>query len=204
MEPIKITQNLINSAASVYANKPAEAAAQISKSAQEFISKLTNSSTEVIENFLKTNTRPVPLRDKDALMYRYNNLLLYRSNGNTAQNLETNLKMCQKHGIAPRFVQYFKLDKDDFLTIMDVNAEKIIPYFKVADKVPQKTKQNFETKIRSLIQNGELNREIFANKNPLFVTPDAKTIVYADWAEVSPLMKSDRAEILQKIKDWHI
>lgn len=204
MEPIKISQKLISSAIPENLRQDAVPLERISNAAKEFVNKLSNSTTKTIENFLHTQTRPVPLRAQDATMYRYNNLLLYRTNGYKSENLERNLKMLEKDGIAPKFIQYFKLGKDDFLTVMEVNGEKLIPYFKVAEKVSTKTKQNFETQIRRLVNDGMLNREIFANKNPLFVTPDAKTIVYGDWAETAPILQSERAGILNKIQNWHI
>lgn len=204
MEPIKITQKFIKSAISESFKQEIIPSGKISDAAQEFVNKLSNSTTKTIENFLHTQTRPVPLRAQDSTMYRYNNLLLYRTNGYKSENLEQNLRMLEKDGIAPKFVKYFKLGNDDFLTVMEVEGEKLIPYFKVADKVPQKTKQNFETQIRNLINGGILNREIFANQNPLFITPDAQKIVYADWAETSPLLHSERAGILNKIQNWHI
>lgn len=202
MDNIKILQNLVKSAQQMA--PPPKESLKISAAAQEFVEKLSNSTTDVILEFLQTKTKPVHLRSAENKLYRLDNLLLYRSNGSTAYKLEENLKSFEHTGLTPNFVKYFQLGKDDFLTVMDVDTKTIVPYVKVADKVPQQTKQKFENAVRSLYSGSFINREIFANKDALFVTPNGQKIFCADWGDVQYLSSSDKNGFADAMKRWHV
>ncbi len=206
MDSMSITQKLINSAKSAAGKLvPKYPDQSISETALEFVQKISNSKPAVIAEFLEKKTKPVPLRSEDAKLYRYNNLLLYRSNGDRAFNLEQNLRDFADTGMTPRFVKYFSLGQDDFLTIMDVNEKALVPYYKVADKVKPEVKQAFRNNVKNLLNGKVLNRELFANKDALFVTSDGKRIVFGDWAEISYLLQPDEVKNVNAMfKTWHI
>ncbi len=206
MDSMSITQKLINSAKGAV-NKlvPKYPDQNISETALEFLQKISNSTTEVITTFLEKKAKPVRIRSEDAKLYRYNNLLLYRSNGDKAFNLEQNLKDFAHAGITPRFVRYFSLGQDDFLTIMDVNEKALIPYFNVADKIKPEVKNAFKSNVKKLLNGKILNKELFANKDALFVTSDGKRILFGDWADVSYILQPDEVRnVNEMFKNWHI
>ena len=206
MDPVSITQKFINSAKGAV-NKlvPKYPDQNISETALEFVQRISNSTTKVITEFLEKKTKPVQIRSEDAKLYRYNNLLLYRSNGEKAFNLEQNLKDFEHSGITPRFVKYFSLGQDDFLTIMDVNEKALVPYYKVADKIKPEVKQAFKNNVKKLLNGKILNRELFANKDALFVTSDGKRILFGDWADVSyHLQHGEIKNVNEMFKNWRI
>ena len=129
---------------------------------------------------------------------------MYRSNGIKSLNLEQNIKTIQNQKLTPKFVQYFQLGEDDFLTVMEVNEKNIIPYNKAADKVNPTTKLTFKNEVQKFIQKDLINKEIFANRDALLVTDDYKEIVFADWAQIDILAKNEKLRINEFLKNWHI
>lgn len=204
MNPVNVTQKLINSAVPLTDKVKDSAAASISSATLEFVDRLSNSSTEMILDFIEKNARRVKVRSANDNLYRYNNLLLFKSNGQKAYNLEQNLKAVQDSGTAPKFVSYLEIGKDNFLTILEADADKIIPYTKVADKVKPEVKQKFINNVQKLLNDGVLNREVFANKDALFVTQNGKKIVYGDWSDIAFLNSNEKQKLLEVVKKWQI
>lgn len=178
------------------------AAEKIKWQTSDFLSKLQSSHTETIIEFLETKAKPIKIRSKENNLYVYDNILMYRTNGHDAYTLEQNLKAVEDSELAPKFAEYFQLGDDDFLTVMTVDAENIIPYSEAAGKISSKTKYLYKSNISKLISKGILNREIFANKDTRFVTSDGNRIFCADWGNISFLDKSEREQILKSIEKF--
>ena len=206
MKNIDIDTKIINSAIKTVNSAMNDANVHaVSDKTKDFVSKVINSSTEVIDNFLKTRTQKIQTRDTASKLYRYENVILCRADGRTSYNLEQNLNLVKEFGIAPRFVHYFELGRDDFLTIMEISDKNLVPYYQAADKVPEKVKQEFVSNVKNLYQNKHIvNKELFANKDGLFVSEDTGNIVYADWNQIHFLSPEDKKGMAGFIKDWHI
>ena len=48
---------------------------EFSKKTKDFVNKLSNSTTEIIKDFLSKDAKQIPLRDKECKLYQYDNLL---------------------------------------------------------------------------------------------------------------------------------
>ena len=175
----------------------------INKESLDFVEKLSNSTTETILDFLEKNTRKIKTNNKSKL-YQYNNLILIRSDGDTAYQIEKNLKFLGIDEIAPQYIKYFQLDKNDFLTILELNNKETTPYTEVANKIPIEIKKSFKTKIQNLADKGIINQGIFTNKDALFVTQDCKKIIFADWSNLYILKQNEKNLIQEKLKNWQI
>jgi len=172
----------------------------ISHETMEFVDKIKNSSTEIVLEFLNKNAIKVPTRDSGNQLYVYKNLFLHRTNGQKALNIEENLKNIPNHDFIPTYVKHFELGNDDFLTILESGNEKFLPYRKVAIK--PEIKEKFKNELSDMAKNGVFNKEILANRNPLFVTPDGSHITYGDWSFVDIINNANEKNvILNKIKD---
>ncbi len=183
--------------------KMAQEITSINKESLDFIEKLSNSTTETIQDFLKKNTKKIKTNNKSKL-YQYNNLILIRSDGDMAYQIEQNLKFLGIDEIAPKYIKYLQLDKNDFLTILELNNQKIMPYTEIADKIPFGIKKNFKEKIQNLASKGIINREIFTNKDAFFVTKDCQKIIFADWSNLYILNQDEKKLIQEKLKNWEI
>lgn len=170
----------------------------------DFVEKIHNSTTSTIIDFLENNTKPVKLRGSDERLYRYKNILLYRSNGTKAFNLEQNLKLQEIKDIAPQYVKYFKLGKDDFLTVLETNTEHLVPYAQFQEKISPSVKQEFKSRIIQLAKAGLVNREVFANKEALMLTKDGKHIIAGDWGEINTIPAKDKASFYEFLKKWQV
>lgn len=175
----------------------------INKESLDFVEKLSNSTTETILDFLEKNTRKIKTNNKSKL-YQYNNLILIRSDGDTAYQIEKNLKFLGIDEIAPQYIKYFQLDKNDFLTILELNNKETTPYTEVANKIPIEIKKSFKTKIQNLADKGIINQGIFTNKDALFATKDCKKIIFADWSNLYILKQNEKNLIQEKLKNWQI
>lgn len=202
MKPININKNFINTPQTYFSEAPL--ISPVSAATREFVEKLSNSTTEVITEFLKKNAKPVKVRSEGDELYRYNNLLLMRTNGNKAAKLEENVEQMKSSGLAPKFVQYFQLGKDDFLTILEADGERLLSYTKNAAKIPPQIKQIFKDKVQKLAARGIINREIFANKDALLITQDGKKIIFGDWCELSPISPAEQQIFHKIISKWQI
>lgn len=205
MKPININPKImINPTMHTYMiEPPASLLRPISKGTKEFVQKMANSTTDVILRFISNNGKEIKLRSNDDKLYRYKNILLYRSNGAKAYQLEQNIKIFQGSGIAPRYVNYFELGKDDFLTVMETNGEKALPYRKNADRIAPEEKQKFVKRVQSLLDQGFVNREIFANEEAYLVTSNGE-VLFADWSEVNAINKSEISHYNRFMKDWSL
>ena len=178
-----------------------EMAADISRKTQTFIDKLSNSSTEIIKTFLDKNAREIPTRNNKSKLYHYDNLLLTITDGQQAYNLEQNLKIIQNKGIAPKYVQYFEIGKDEFLTVLEGDKESLIPYNESIGLLSGKEKHQFKSDLKDIVLNtGFVNKEIFANKEPLFVGKESKSIIYGDWEQLSPSESGTKQQYLNQIE----
>lgn len=200
----KITNKIVDSASKQLSKAKNVTNDAISSSTKEFINRLSNTGSEAIIEFLENNTKPVKIRNSNNKLYRYNNLLIQRTNGYTAEVLEDNIKRFQDSNFAPKFVHYFKLGNDDFITILEANTTKLLPYTPNADKISQVTKQTFIQRVNALVKRGYVNREIFANKDAMFVSADGNNIIFADWSEVSPLSAGQKSKLLEYVNNWKI
>lgn len=130
--------------------------------------------------------------------------MLYRSNGTKAINLEQNLKVPAINDIAPKYVQYFKIGKNDFLTILETDTEHLLPFTQVEQKVAPQVKQEFKKRIIQLANAGMVNREIFANKESLLITKDGKHIIAGDWGEINTIPEKDKRPFYEFLKNWQV
>lgn len=170
----------------------------------DFVEKIRNSTTSTILKFLETNTNPVKLRGTDEKLYRYKNILLYRSNGTKAINLEQNLQVPEVNEIAPKYVQYFQIGKDDFLTILEADTEHLLPFAQVEQKVSPQVKQEFKKRVIQLAKAGLVNQEVFANKEALLLTKDGKHIIAGDWGEINAIPSNDKPSFYEFLKKWQV
>lgn len=205
MENINITKKIIDSAKNTAKETVKKAELPISDSTKDFVSRIYNSTTEVIDNFLKTKAQEIRTRDLGSKLYRYENVIMYRAKGRNSYNLEQNLGFLNEFNVAPKFVKYFELGENDFLTVLELSDKKLIPYAEVANKIPEQVKQKFVNDVKELYQKKNIvNKELFANKDALMVTNDGKNIVYADWSQIHFLKPEDKKNMAEFIKDWKI
>lgn len=198
MNPIGFNKRIINNAAS--AETPA-VAAQVSAKTMDFVNRIFNSTTEVILDFLGTKTKQIKLRNSSDSLYCYENCLLVRSNGQRAYDLEQNIREIESIGIAPRFVKYFQLGEDDFLTVLETGEGKLSSYCENVQRVSQKAKQSFKTGVKELLDKGFTNKEMFTNKDA-FLLDDSGKIVFADWTGLEYVSGTKKQALENHLKNW--
>ena len=184
-------KNSVNKMQDFYANTgmkkaDSEMINEFSKKTKDFVNKLSNSTTEIIKDFLSKDAKSIPLRSQESKLYQYDNLFLAITNGKTAYDLERNLKFFQKEGVMPKYVKYLELGNNEFLTILEGDKEALIPYSEARSFLSDKNKQLFKSGLKDIASNtGYINKEIFANREPLFVGKENKNIIYGDWQALS-------------------
>ncbi len=198
MNPIGFNKRILNNAAS--AETPA-VATQISAKTADFVNRIFNSTTEVILDFLGTKTKQIKLRNSSDSLYCYENCLLLRSNGQRAYDLEQNIREIEQIGIAPRFVKYFQLGEDDFLTVLEAGEGKLSPYCENVQRVSQKAKQGFKTGVKELLDKGFVNKEMFTNKDA-FLLDDSGKIVFADWTGLEYVTATKKQALENHLRNW--
>ncbi len=198
MNPIGFNKRILNNAAS--AETPA-VATQISAKTADFVNRIFNSTTEVILDFLGTKTKQIKLRNSSDSLYCYENCLLLRSNGQRAYDLEQNIREIEQIGIAPRFVKYFQLGEDDFLTVLEAGEGKLSPYCENVQRVSQKAKQGFKTGVKELLDKGFVNKEMFTNKDA-FLFDDSGKIVFADWTGLEYVTATKKQALENHLRNW--
>ena len=170
---------------------------------QKFIEKLSNSTTEIIKTFLSNNATEVPLRNKQSKLYHYDNLLLTITDGKSAYNLEQNLQSIQEQSATPKFIKFFDLGNGEFLSVLEGDSEKLLPYSSRVSSLSNQRKQIFKSTLKQIINTtGQVNKEIFANKEPLFIGKSSENIIYGDWENLSivtPSMKKYYINQIEKI-----
>ena len=177
---------------------------QITQETYEFVDRIRNSSTEEILGFLSQNTEKIPVRNEQYEFYRYKNILLVRSNGENSIELENTLKSDSLKKLTPEFAQYFQLGKNDFLTIIQIHPSEISPYKRLSAGISKEAKQNFKTSVQEMINKGIINKEIFATKNPMFITNDMKNLIFTDWTTVSSISPEEKIIFTQKLKELQL
>lgn len=170
---------------------------------QKFIEKLSNSTTEIIKTFLNNNATEVPLRSKHSKLYHYDNLLLTITDGRSAYYLEQNLQSIQGQSVTPKFIKFFELGNGEFLSVLEGDSEKLLPYSSMISSLSYQGKQLFKSTLKQIVNTtGQINKEIFANRQPLFVGKSSKNIIYGDWENLSivdPSMKQYYLNQIDKI-----
>jgi len=201
MDMIKITQKVTNtSAIPVIKDSGRKVMQNITAATQDFVDRLSNTHTKEILEFLEKNAKKIKTRSADDSLYLYNNILLYRAHGAKSYDLEQNLKILKGSPIAPKFVKYFKLGEEDFLTVMQVSDKAVVSYNEAPQRVVSAAKEDFRNQLTDLINRGFVNREVFANKGALLSTEDGKNLVFAEWSSLQPIEKRDVPIYLGRIR----
>ena len=203
MNTSKITGFNINTLKRQDGTMPEENVRRFSLNTMEFADKILNSTTEEIVEFLKNKTKLITQKDSSAL-YSYDNFLLYRSNGEDSIQLEKNLELLKSNGIVPKFVKFFQLGENDFLSLLEINPSEVVPYRQVASQVPNSTKQKFISDLQKINNLGYINRKIFTNKEMYLVTKDNKNIIFPDWTEIHFLTPQEKIQMNETIKNMKI
>ena len=177
---------------------------ELSKKTESFVEKIKNSTTETILKFLDERTDKIFSRNNDIKMYHYDNLLFVRSNGEKSIELEQILDTNAAKNIAPKYVTFFEVGNDDFLTVLELSHQKAIPYRQSAQNISEETKQKFKNEIQKMINAGYINREIFTSKDSFFVSNNYKDIIFADWLKISSLSDEEKKQMSERLKDWPI
>lgn len=198
----KITQKTVNKVIQSVNEQAHQVPVIISDKTQEFMTRLSNSQPDVIENFLKCNAQPFRVRIPECKFYSYENLIMAITDGPSAYNLEQNLTNSAVKDLAPGFVGYLQLGKNKFLTVMEFDTESIEPYSNVADRVSSKVKNQFKDKLISMLNSGYVNKEIFANKESLFVTKDCNRILAGDWTDITRVAANEKDNYIKSAKDF--
>ena len=176
-----------------------------SNKTQKFIDKLSNSTTEIIKDFLTNKATEIPLRNKQVKLYHYDNLLLTITDGKSAYNLEQNLQNLLEKNVVPKFIQYYELGNSEFLSVLEGDSEALLPYSSIAGSLSNQDKQLFKTILKQIINTtGQVNKEIFANKEPLFVGKNSKNIIYGDWSSFSYIEPNMKAYYISRIEKYSI
>ena len=152
-------------------------------------------------DFLGTKTKQIKLRNSSDSLYCYENCLLVRSNGQRAYDLEQNIREIESIGIAPRFVKYFQLGEDDFLTVLETGEGKLSSYCENVQRVSQKAKHSFKTGVKELLDKGFTNKEMFTNKDA-FLLDDSGKIVFADWTGLEYVSGTKKQALENHLKNW--
>ena len=137
-------------------------------------------------------------------MYLYDNFLLYRSGGNASIQLEENLKLFKDNPSVPKFVKFFQLGDNDFLSLVEINQDDILPYKQTASQIPEAVKQKFKANIQKITNQGFINRKIFTDKDSFFVTKNNNNIIFADWSEIHILSPQEKLQMNETLKNWKI
>ena len=154
-------------------------------------------------DFLRDQTNNIPLRATNKKLYQYENLFLFRSNGSDAYNLEQQLNFLSQKDFAPKYVKHLQLGDDDFLTILEGDSEALIPYSE-AKTLSTKAKNDFKTEILKFLNFGLVNKEMFANKDILFVTKSNSNLICADWSDIKPVLSSEKDGLQNFIINWKL
>lgn len=201
-------QNNINLAQDIFSNiitTDNKIIEKYSDKTLKFIDKLSNSTTEIIKVFLNNNAIEIPLSDRQSKLYHYDNLLLVLTDGKNAYNLEKNLRNVEKENFAPKFVKYYELGDDEFLTVLEGDNETLLPYSKMINKIPNKNKLEFKISLKHFVDTTEqINKEIFTNKKLLFFAKNSKNIIYADWESLSIISTDMKPYYLNQIEKYSI
>ena len=168
----------------------------------EFANRILNTNSEDIIDFLKNNTKLIAQKGSNSL-YSYKNFLLYRSAGESSLQLEKNLKLCKADDIAPKFVQFYQLGNNDFLSLLEISPGKITPYKQAASQVPESAKQKFKIDLQKLNNQGLINRKVFSDKDLYFVTEN-NNIIFADWSEIHFLSPEEKIQMNETLKNLKI
>lgn len=198
----KIFNNISNKF--IFKNIENNGAQKICASTKDFIKKTYNSDTKTILDFLKNKCKKIKLRSEYDELYQYENVLIFRSTALPSQNLEQNLEFLKNDTIAPKLVQVFKLGEDDFITVLEACDSNLLPYSQNVSKIDNKVKTDFINKLKKLAQQGIINKEIYANKDALFTTPDYKKIVFADWSNINFLTNEEKKIYLEALDKFTI
>jgi hypothetical protein len=171
----------------------------ISLKTRDIVERIRNSTTDVLLKFLDNNADKYQLRNKVVDLYKYENLLLFRSNGINSKNIETNLKIFERLKLTPKYITYFELGDNDYLTVVQ-GAKKKLDSIDVLDAKAQNYVQIIKNKLIKMHLDGYLNQEMYANKN-LYFNADDERIIYADWNEVVLLRTpQERQQMVQQAK----
>lgn len=203
MNTSKVFNSNINTIKSQEGTMSEKKAKKISAKTLEFSDKILNSTTEEITDFLEKQTKLISQKG-DSKLYLYKNFLLYRSNGEDSIQLEKNLELCKPNANTPKFVKFFQLNKNDFLSFLEISPSEIISYKQVANQIPNSTKQKFISDLQKINNSGLINRKIFTNKDLYFVTIDSKNIIFADWTEINFLSQKEKNQMNETLKNMKI
>jgi len=192
MNPINIKHKIMNSQTEILNVNVEKSVELVSSKTLEFVEKIANSTTETVIDFLNKRAVKIPTRNQSNTLYFYDNMLLHRTNGVDAYKTEQNLKAAADSFLAPRYVRYFELGKDDYLTISEIKASSAEL---INDTEPDnEAKVKLKNEIIRLYKQGFINKEILANKNTLLYSKQDKNFIIPDWTEltiVSPGEKND-------------
>lgn len=169
----------------------------------EFADKILNSSSEEIVEFLKTKTKLIAQKDSNAL-YSFDNFLLYRSNGDASLKLEQNLELCKNSAITPKFVKFFQLGDNDFVSLLELSPSGVVPYRQAASQISDNVKQKFIADLQKLNNTGLINRKVFTEKDLYFATKNNKNIIFADWSEIHFLSPQEKMQMTETLKNMKI
>ena len=169
----------------------------------DFSDRILNSDSEDIISFLNNKTKLLSKKDS-SFLYLYDNFLLYRSGGNASIQLEENLKLFKDNPSVPKFVKFFQLGDNDFLSLVEINQDDILPYKQTASQIPEAVKQKFKANIQKITNQGFINRKIFTDKDSFFVTKNNNNIIFADWSEIHILSPQEKLQMNETLKNWKI
>lgn len=158
---------------------------KISTKTEQFLNKLLSSTTEDIKEFLNKNTKQISLRDSNVKLYHYDNLLLTITDGQSSYNLEQNLSLIENCKIAPKFVKFFEIGQNEFLNVLEGDSSTLIPYSQTKSCVSVKSKNIFKSGLQKIADRGLVNKELFANREPLFYSEENGKIIYGDWTQLT-------------------
>ena len=203
MNKVTVTKNFINELEKKSLNSEVNVIKSLSSKTSSFIDKLSNSTTDTILNFLENKTNKIRIRDLDSELYQYENLFLFRSNGKKAFDLEQNLKFLENLNISPKYVKYFQLGKEDFLTVLEGGKDDVIPYRQVVGRVLPEQKNTLISKLNKMLEKGFINKEVFANRDLLYVDKNNRLII-ADWSNLSFVEGEEQARLKRTLASWKI
>ena len=103
------------------------------------------------------------------------------------------------------YIQYYELGNGEFLSVLEGDSEALLPYSSIAGSLSNQNKQLFKTILKQIINTtGQVNKEIFANKEPLFVGKNSKNIIYGDWSSFSYIEPNMKAYYISQIEKYSI
>jgi hypothetical protein len=175
--------------------------AQITLEAVEMLAKLRRMHENEILQFLKKNAASIPLCDENHELYRFKSLFFHRTSGLASENIENIAKNSESESV-PAFVDYVKLGDNDYLTITRSKYSDLIPLRECISKIDKETKQKFFDEIKSDMNSGIINTELFANNNIWFLSSNLKHFVIADWLNFASISDfDDKKAALLKLKE---